>query len=140
MQVKFEDKIGVFIDNFLFIFLIVIIIFALFIGYVSDSKIGYKIIPFTIFIIIGFIFFTRRSSKIVFSPKHCIIYAAPFLKHKYNIEDIIIIVKLNKLITIKINEPIYRMPFYSILFKRYTKEEFFKYIKERKDIKVIYKS
>lgn len=134
MKKVFEYKKGVKFNNRLFVWVIIINLLGFMLYISSENKSLFKYIAFLLLTAVILIAFSRKTSKLIFYKDYCVIYIAPFIKKKRNLDDVTIQVKFNKLITLKIDEPFIKVPYYKVLFEPDTRNEFMNYIKERDDI------
>lgn len=134
MSKAFEDKSGVLHHNVIFMWCIFINLMGFILFIINENKSLLGAIFLILLVVISLIYFSRNTSKIIFFEKYCIIYSAPFVKQKFNLKNLEIIVKLNKIITIRINKSIIFC--YSVLLKNEVRQEFISYIKKREDINV----
>lgn len=132
MSKIFEDKSSILHHNLIFLWCIFINLIGFILFIISDKKSLSGLVFLLLLVVVSFIYFSRKTSKIVFFEKYCVIYSAPFFKHKYFLNDIKIIVKSNKIISIKIAKTI--ISYYSVLLKNEVRAEFIKYVEGRNDI------
>lgn len=132
MSKIFEDKSSVLNNNLIFLWCIFINLMGFILFIISDKKSLSGLVFLILLVVVSSIYFSRKTSKIVFFEKYCAIYSTPFFKHKYCLNDIKIIVKSNKIISIKIAKTI--IPYYSVLLKNDMRVEFIKYVEGRNDI------
>lgn len=126
----FKNNTFVSINN-IFIWIVFIIfimwLILIFAGPKSILNILYMFLITLVFIYI----FSRISEKIQFESRDCIIYSPPFLKQKYKLKNLTIIIKHETLVFLSFNNNIFK--FYVLILDNKELKDFIQYIKNRKN-------
>lgn len=129
---KFESKNRLKSANIFYILLIIFTIMLLPLIYYGSGTFFKNLVSLLI-LVCFYIYPSKLTSRIEFTNEFCYISSAPFLKHKYRLEDVIFI-NYKKLFFVKIDEPLYKIPFYMVVLDRDEETKFIKYIVSREKI------